>query len=105
MTAPMPVAILAWRPLTRNTLRGFATVRLGAALKINDVAVHRHENGRCWAAMPSKPVILPDGSAKIGDNGKQIYVPILEWTDRAASDRFSESVVAALEFDHPGATG
>ena len=105
MSAPMPVAVLNWRPLVRTTLRGFVTIRLGAALKINDVAVHRHENGKCWAAMPSKPVTLPDGSIKKGDNGKSVYVPILEWTDRGASDRFSESVIGAIELEYPGATG
>ena len=104
MNAPMPVAILAWRPLVRNTLRGFASIRLGASLKINDVTVHRHESGRCWAAMPSKPVMMPDGTAKKGDNGKQLYVPILEWDSKASADRFSEAVIAALEADHPGST-
>jgi hypothetical protein len=101
----MPVAILTWRPLVRNTLRGFATIRLGSALKINDVAIHRHANGKCWASFPSKPVLLPDGTAKIGDNGKTMYVPILEWDSKASADRFSESVIGAVELGHPGATG
>lgn len=100
----MPVGIIAWRPLVRNTLRGFATIRLGATLKINDVTVHRHENGKCWASFPSKPIVLPDGTAKRGDNGKAMYVPILEWDNKASADRFSESVIEALEREHPGST-
>ena len=101
---PMPVVVTGWKPLRRNSLRGFVSIRLGAALKINDVAVHRHESGKCWAALPSKPVILPDGTVKKGDNGKAVYVPILEWADKPASDRFSASVIAALEETNPGAT-
>ncbi len=104
MTSPMPVTLLTWRSITRNTLRGFASVRLGAALKIHDIAVHRHSEGRAWAALPSKPVLMQDGSVKRGDNGKPVYAPILEWADRAASDRFSEAVIAAIEAGNPGAT-
>lgn len=100
----MPVEILGWKPLVRNTLRGFVSIRLGAELKISDVTIHRHENGKCWASFPSKPVMLPDGTSKKGDNGKAIYSPILEWTSKAAGDRFSESVIAALERAHPGAS-
>lgn len=100
----MPVAILSWRPLVRNTLRGFVSIRLGAAMKIHDITVHRHENGRCWASFPSKPVLLPDGTAKKGDNGKALYVPILEWDSKASADRFSNSVLSALENEHPGST-
>lgn len=102
--ASMPVSIIAWRALNRNTLRGFATIKLGASLKINDVTIHRHENGQTWASFPSKPVLMPDGTAKKGDNGKPMYIPILEWDSKAARDRFSESVIAALEKEHPGAT-
>jgi hypothetical protein len=47
---------------------------------------------------------MADGTAKKGDNGKLVYVPMMEWSDKAASDRFSESVIAALEASNPGAT-
>jgi hypothetical protein len=104
MSAAMPVVVLSFKNLRRNSLRGFASIRLGASLKINDVAIHRHESGKCWAALPSKPVLMADGTAKKGDNGKLVYVPMMEWSDKAASDRFSESVIAALEASNPGAT-
>jgi hypothetical protein len=99
----MPVVLLGWKPLERNSLRGFASIRLGATLKIHDVAVHRHENGRCWAQLPAKPMLQTDGSVKRNPDGKIQYVPLLEWSDRAASDRFSEAVIAAIEAEHPGA--
>lgn len=101
--AALPVVLLEWKPLQRNTLCGFASIRLGATLKIHDVAVHRHAGGRCWAQLPAKPMISADGTAKRDANGKVQYVPLMEWTDRAASDRFSEAVIAAIEAQHPGA--
>lgn len=101
--ARFPVTILSWKPLVRNTLRGFASIRLGASLKIHDIAIHVHDNGRSWAQLPSKPVIQQDGTVKRDGNGKIQYVPLMEWIDRAASDKFSESVIAAIKAEFPDA--
>ena len=100
---PMPVALLEWKAVQKNTLRGFAKIRVGAALVIRDVTVHT-SNGKRWASLPSKPITNADGTPKMGDNGKPIYVPIVEWANRDSSDRFSEAVVAAVEREHPGET-
>lgn len=100
---PMPVQILEWKALNRNTLRGFAKIKLGA-LRIHDVAVHTKDK-RSWAQLPAKPQINADGSARKNQDGKIQYSPLIEWETREASDRFSASVVAALEESHPGATG
>jgi len=101
-TKPMPVVILDWRPMKRNSLLGFAKIQLGA-LKISDVTVNTN-SGRLWAGLPSKPMIDREGAAMRNDAGKIRYVPILEWDNKNTGDRFSDSVVAALEAAHPGAT-
>lgn len=98
----MPLALLEWKPMNRNSLRGFATIRYGS-LKIRDVSVH-NSSGKRWANMPSKPMMGADGNAQKDTNGKIKYVPILEWESRDASDRFSEEVLAAVERENPGAT-
>ena len=100
----MPVALLEWKKVEKNSLRGFAKVRLGKALIVRDVMVHC-ANGKRWASLPSKPIVQADGTAKRGDNGKIQYVPILEWGDRETSDNFSEGVIAAIEAQYPGDTG
>lgn len=101
-TKLMAVTILEWRPMKRNSLLGFASIQLGA-LKIKDVTVNTN-SGRLWAGLPSKPMVDRDGNAMRNDQGKIRYVPLLEWDSKAAGDRFSASVVAALEVAHPGAT-
>jgi hypothetical protein len=102
-TAAMPVTLLTWRPMNRGMLRGFATITLGKSLKITDVSVFR-SNGKMWASFPGKPLI-GDGKALLDDKGKQRYTQFLEWTDKAASDRFSAAVVAAVVAAHgPAAT-
>lgn len=99
---PMPCVLLDWKPMRRNSLLGFANVQLGA-LKIKDVAVNT-SNGRTWANLPSKPMIDRDGNVTRDENGKIRYLPLLEWSSRESSDRFSEAVIAAVEEKNPGAT-
>jgi hypothetical protein len=99
----MPVSLISWKVIKRNSLRGFAKVRLGKALIISDVAVHC-SHGKRWAQLPSKPLIDANGNAKRADNGKIQYVPLMEWGDRETSDSFSNGVLDAVEREHPGAT-
>lgn len=99
----LPISLLGWKTMPRNSLRGFAKVRLGKSLIINDVTVHC-SHGRRWATLPSKPLVLSNGEVKKEASGKITYVPLLEWTDRESADRFSEAVIAAVEREHPGET-
>ena len=99
----MPVTILEWKPMSRNSLKGFAKIQLGA-LTILDCPVH-NTDGRKWCGLPSKPQIDSDGNVKREPTGKIKYVALLQWATKAASDRFSDSVVAALEEKHPDAFG
>jgi hypothetical protein len=97
----MKAICLAWKPMRRNTLLGFAKVQLGALI-INDVTINT-SNGRTWANMPSKPMVDREGAAVKTAEGKTRYIPLLEWASRESSDRFSEAVVAAVEEHTPGA--
>ncbi len=99
----MPVSLLDWKEMKRNTLRGFAKVRVGKALIIHDVTVHT-SHGKRWASLPSKPMMAADGIAKKDDNGKIKYVSLIEWGDKDTADSFSEGVIQAVEREHPGAT-
>ena len=39
------------------------------------------------------------------EQGKVRYVSLMEWDTKGAADRFSESVIVALEEKFPGSTG
>jgi len=97
----MPLALMSFKPLVRNTLRGFADVRVGKSLVIREVAVHV-SHGKAWAALPSKPV-LKDGRATTDERGKVRYVPMMEWADKDTRDAFSDAVVAAVRAQDPNA--
>lgn len=91
-----------FKPLVRNTLRGFATITIKEIrLRIKDVAMHV-KNGSQWAALPAKPQIK-NGSAVVDASGKAQYTNILEFADRPTSDAFSRAVIDAVLKSNPNA--
>src|ERR1700740_3020135 len=64
------MTLVEWRPIRKNSLRGFATITL-----------------------PSNPMIKKRGRHKADTSGKSSYVPVLEWATRELSDRFSTAIV------------
>jgi hypothetical protein len=97
---PMRVILLEWRPLLRNSLRGFATVQVGG-LKIHDVTLHE-KNGSRWVGMPARPVVV-NGLAATDDRGKMRYATVLEWQTKEQFERFSAGVLLAVEAADPAA--
>jgi len=91
--------LIEWRPMPRNSLRGFATIELPSGLTIADVSIHV-SHGKAGASLPAKPKINSDGTARRGDDGKVIYSPILKWRTRELQDGFSADVVQAIEAQH-----
>lgn len=98
----LPVVLLEWKPMRRNTLLGFARIKLGA-LRMSELTVHA-SNGKKWVGLPARPVVQADGTVARDPRGKVKYTAILEWDSRDMADRFSASVITAIEASHPGAT-
>jgi hypothetical protein len=97
----MSVVIEEFRPLIKNTLRGFADVVLPLTrLCIRDVAIHQ-VGDRCWVNLPSRPMLNKDGSLMLNNRGKPLYFAFLRFTDEAAHLQFERSVIAALRAKHP----
>jgi hypothetical protein len=91
------IIVLDWRPCNRNTLRGFAKIKIPAwGLILDGVAVHEKE-GRDWAQLPARPQINKDGDVIREDDGKIRYAKIMEFDDKRKSWDFSDEVVAAVK--------
>lgn len=88
-----------FRPVIRNTLRGFCVVELPSGLRIHDVAVHQRD-GTAWASFPAVPQL--EGGAQRVVDGKPQYKRVIEWTSRALTDGFSAAVCAELRRQYPG---
>jgi hypothetical protein len=102
MSARFTVTCLAWRPIRKNTLAGFAKIRLEELhLLIHDVALHR-KGDATWAQLPGRPWIK-DGTVVRDEAGKTQFSPILEFELGATRDAFSRAVVAAVRVFAPDA--
>jgi hypothetical protein len=99
----LSVEVEAFTPRRSNTLVGFCTVVVPELhLRILDLTVHEKNTSR-WVALPSKPWIDRDGVVKRGENGKIIYAPVIEFTDRPTREAFSARVIQSLLEFNPGA--
>jgi hypothetical protein len=91
-----------WRALRRNTLLGFAAIKIQELhLLIRDVAIHEKE-GRRWAQLPAKPQIK-EGALVTDGAGKIQYFAIMDFTERSVRDAFSNAVCAAVLAHEPRA--
>jgi len=93
--------LLKWTPQRKNTLRGFANIRLPNGLRIYSCPV-LFSYGKAWATFPAKPQIGRDG-LPVKIDGKPQYVKVIEWGDRTTADRFSERVVELVRERDPSA--
>jgi hypothetical protein len=102
VTGKLTITATSWRPLLKNTLRGFVTAHVAElGMSFLDVAIHQ-KGDRAWAAPPSRPWVK--GTVVLtGEDGKPSYSPLVEFDSPAVRSAFSDAVVAALEAKFPGA--
>jgi hypothetical protein len=91
------------RPVSKGSLRGFATVELPIGLKLIDCPVLVSAAGGSWASLPSKPVLDREGKHVRPGGGKRQFATVVEWRSRELSDRFSAAVVALVKAAYPDA--
>lgn len=99
----MKIVLEEFRPVERNTLRGFARLTVPElGMVLHDVAVHARD-GRAWASPPGRPMVGRDGVQMRDAAGKPQFAPTLGFTSRADQDGFSAAVVAVVRARHPEA--
>ncbi|ACL56970.1 hypothetical protein [Methylobacterium nodulans] len=95
-TGKLAVEVVEFRPMDRNTLKGFVTVRIPAMrLTIRDCSVHE-SNGKRWIGLPAKAQIGRDQEL-VRRDGKVQYAAVFEFDSRAVGDAFSAAVLRALD--------
>ena len=86
-----------WRPLERNTLRGFVTLELPSGLILHECTYHRAVSGAEWIGLPGRPQLDRDGKQrKDSVSGKALYTPIIELKGKAERERFQAAALAAV---------
>lgn len=97
------VVIEEFKPVLKNTLRGFATVRHASGLRIHEVALHV-SHGRAWASPPSRQKVDSKSGTVLRDqDGKPRWETLIEFTDKGRRDAWSAEVVTAVHEAHPDA--
>ena len=103
MADKLTVKVESFRPLRKGSLLGFADLLIvEMGLRIREASIHQ-SYGRRWVGLPAKPQIDREGRLRHDDRGKTAYVNILQFTDKATSDGFSERAIAALLEAYPRA--
>jgi hypothetical protein len=98
--AAVSIIIEEFVPVPRNSLRGFARVRLPSGLVLHDVSIHV-KGDSSWVAPSSKPMIARDGPVIKGPDGKIKYSPVVSFATKELRDKFSASVIAAMRAHRP----
>jgi hypothetical protein len=104
-SAPPPrqrAKLINWRPFRRNTLLGFAAVRMPSGLEFYEVPVHV-SGSRAWAAPPGRPWIDANGVAVRGQNGKDRYQAVIGFASHGVRSRWSGTIIDALLAEYPDA--
>jgi hypothetical protein len=95
MTGPMRAS--NWRPLQRNTLRGFFSLTLPSGLVLNECTFHVHENGAEWIGLPARPQLDREGRQRRDPTTEKIlYSPIVEIAGKTARERFQATALVAV---------
>jgi hypothetical protein len=92
----MPAVIEDFRPLTKNTLRGFVRVRFPSGMIIDEIEVHVLD-GHAWAAPPSRVVVdATSGTALLDADGELCWQPLIRFANENVRDSWSAQIIAAL---------
>jgi hypothetical protein len=83
------IEIKNWTPLTKNTLRGFCTVKLPSGMLIHAVMLHEKGDHR-WISLPAREYTDEK-------TGKKQFARFIEFDNRTIADRFRDQVLASLD--------
>jgi hypothetical protein len=82
------ITIRDWKPLFKNTLRGYFSVDLPSGLRIHSLSLHQ-KGERRWIGLPAR--------AYETDSGSTSWARVVEIPDRQTRERFEGLVLAALD--------
>jgi hypothetical protein len=76
-----------FRAHLKNTLQGFATLRLPSGLRVFGCTLHE-KSGRQWVSMPARPYKDENGDTK--------WTPVIDFVNQSVREKFSSAAVAAI---------
>ena len=85
----MAIEIVNFKKFSKNTLKGFVTIRLtNTSLEIRDCSLHT-KSGKRWISLPAKSYKKEDGN--------QGWSYIVKFYDKARGEQFQKACLKALD--------
>lgn len=82
------IIIAGWKPLSKNTLRGFFSATLPSGLVLHSLMLHEKGESR-WIGFPAR---------EWTDNqGVKQFAKLIEFADRPTAERFRDNLLEALD--------
>ena len=86
-----------WKPSTNpGSLAGKATVSFSGGWIVSNIPIFRRSDGSLSAGAPDMPLVGPDGTQLVGDDGKRRYAKVISFDTPAARTRWNDAIVHAL---------
>ena len=85
---------VAFKPLERGSLQGFADLAMDSGLILVGCTLHE-SNGKRWVNPPGRPQ-LDTERKPITDGGKVVYAPVVEFASKSLRSRWSSEACAAI---------
>jgi DNA-binding cell septation regulator SpoVG len=82
------IAISHWKAYEKNSLKGFFSASFPSGLIIHSLQLHER-NGARWVGVPSR--------RWTDERGEEQHSRLIEFTTRAAAERFRDSLLLALD--------
>jgi hypothetical protein len=93
------------QPHPSGQMLGFFPIVLASGLVINDCRLMKGKTG-LWVALPAQRQVDSDGparTARTGPDGKPIYSPLLEFSDKQTSNRLLDLCLGLIKRVDPDA--
>jgi hypothetical protein len=94
------IRISDWKERESGTLRAFFAAEMPSGVVFHELSLHTR-GGKWWVSFPARPIVI-DGTVQREASGKTRYgPPLISFATRAARDRFTDQVLAALRASQP----
>jgi hypothetical protein len=98
------VIIEEFKPVAKNTLRGFVRVQLPSGMIMAEVSIHIGADGKPWASPPSRPMVDRDGTAMRDQvTGKTRWQSLITFASGRIRHEWSRQIIQALLKQFPDA--
>jgi hypothetical protein len=90
----------ACTPHRSGATLAFLSIELASGMIVNRLRLMTGPSGP-WIAMPSQKQLDGDGNPRLDASGKPLFNQIIEFRDRATTDRFTVMVIELVRARYP----